>query len=123
MLWNVVHSTAAWAHDHLTHLACVQGGANADAEDGGGQKPIHAAAAEQHRHVVEALLPLTQPDADSASNWTVDSIIEEAQQSIAVDQPQIMQHQVGRCASLKARPASFDEGRRQSVQLSAAAAA
>ena len=72
----------------------MQGGADANAEDVGGQKPIHAAAAEQHREIVELLLPLTSPDQDNASNWTVDGIIQEAQQSIADDQPQQQQHQV-----------------------------
>ena len=73
----------------------LQAGADANAEDGGGQKAIHAAAAEQHRPIVELLLPKTSPDSDNASNWTVDGIIEEAQQSIADDQPQSEQPQVG----------------------------
>ena len=89
------HIVAVSAPGRGTQPAFVQGGADPNAEDGGGQKPIHAAAAEQHRDVVEALIPVTQPDADSASSWTVDGIIQEAQQSIAVEQPHIMQHQVG----------------------------
>lgn len=72
----------------------MQAGADPNAEDGGGQKAIHAAAAEQHRDVVELLLPITSPDSDNASNWTVDGIIEEAQQSIADDQPQTQHPQV-----------------------------
>ena len=76
----------------------LQAGADANAEDGGGQKAIHAAAAEQHRPIVELLLPKTSPDSDNASNWTVNGIIEEAQQSIADDQPQSEQPHVGqRC--------------------------
>lgn len=73
---------------------CMQGGANPNAEDEGGQKPIHAAAAEQHRDIVELLLPLTAPDDDSSAEWTVDGIIQEAQQHIADDQPLEQQHQV-----------------------------
>ena len=72
----------------------MQAGADPNAEDSGGQKAIHAAAAEQHRDVVELLLPKTSPDSDNASNWTVDGIIEEAQQSIADDQPQMQHPQV-----------------------------
>lgn len=72
----------------------MQGGADANAEDMGGQKPIHAAAAEQQRDIVELLLPLTSSDQDNASNWTVEGIIQEAQQSIADDDPQEQQHQV-----------------------------
>lgn len=72
----------------------MQGGGDANAEDVGGQKPIHAAAAEQHRSIVELLLPLTTPDADNAANWSVDGVIQEAQQSIADDQPVQQQHQV-----------------------------
>lgn len=72
----------------------LQGGANANAEDAGGQKPIHAAAAEQHEGIVEVLLAITTPDADNTANWTVDGIIQEAQQAIADDQPQEQQHQV-----------------------------
>ena len=72
----------------------MQGGGDANAEDVGGQKPSHAAAAEQHRSIVELLLPLTTPDADNAANWTVDGVIQEAQQSIADDQPEQQQHQV-----------------------------
>lgn len=79
----------------LNYSGGVQGGANPNAEDAGGQKPIHAAAAEQHREVVELLLPLTAPDNDSSADWTVDGVIQEAQQSIADDQPlQQPQHQV-----------------------------
>ena len=66
----------------------MQGGADANAEDAGGQKAIHAAAAEQHQGIVELLLPLTAPDADSPHAWTVDGIIQEAQQAIADDEPQ-----------------------------------
>lgn len=72
----------------------LQGGANPNAEDAGGQKPIHAAAAEQHREAVELLLPLTAPDSDSSADWTVDGVIQEAQQSVADDQPLQQQHQV-----------------------------
>ena len=43
---------------------------------------------------MELLLPLTAPDGDSSSEWTVDGIIQEAQQSIADDQPVEQQHQV-----------------------------
>ena len=73
----------------------LQAGADANAEDGGGQKAIHAAAAEQHRAIVELLLPKTSPYSDNAFDWTVDGIIEEAQQSIADDQPRSEQPQVG----------------------------
>jgi len=53
--------------------SCIaQGGADANAEDAGGQKAIHAAAAEQHRDIVELLLPQTTPDDDNAADWTVD---------------------------------------------------
>ena len=72
----------------------VQGGADSNAEDEGGQKPIHAAAAEQHRDIVQLLLPLTAPHHDSSGEWTVDGIMQEAQQSIADDQPVQQQHQV-----------------------------
>lgn len=72
----------------------MQGGADPNTEDEGGQKPIHAAAAEQHRDIVELLLPLTAPDDDSSAEWTVDGIIQEAQQSIADDHPVEQQHQV-----------------------------
>jgi len=83
------------------HLVCTdpksciaQGGADANAEDAGGQKAIHAAAAEQHRDIVELLLPQTTPDDDNAADWTVDGVIQEAQQSIADNQPDQQQHQV-----------------------------
>ena len=75
-------------------LLVLKGGADPNAEDEGGQKPIHAAAAEQHRDIVELLLPLTAPDADSSAEWTVDGVIQEAQQSIADDHPLEQQHQV-----------------------------
>ena len=78
----------------LKECRCLQGGANPNAEDEGGQKPIHAAAAEQHRDIVELLLPLTAPEDDSSSEWTVDGIIQEAQQSLADGQPLEQQHQV-----------------------------
>ncbi len=75
--------------------SCIaQGGADANAEDAGGQKAIHAAAAEQHRDIVELLLPQTTPDDDNAADWTVDGVIQEAQQSIADNQPDQQQHQV-----------------------------
>jgi len=78
-----------------TRSCIAQGGADANAEDAGGQKAIHAAAAEQHRHIVELLLPQTTPHADNAADWTVEGVIQEAQQSIAEDQPDQQQHQVG----------------------------
>ena len=78
----------------LSKQGGLQGGANPNAEDAGGQKPIHAAAAEQHRQVVEVLLPLAAPDSDSSADWTVDGIIQEAQQSVADDEPVQQQHQV-----------------------------
>ena len=77
----------------------MQGGAKPNAEDAGGQKAIHAAAAEQHRDIVELLLPLTEPDTDSSHDWTVDGIIQEAQEAIADDQPQQADHQVRCCLS------------------------
>ncbi len=79
---------------HNNRTCLEQGKADPNAEDAGGQKPIHAAAAEQHRDVVELLLPLTTPDADNTANWSVDSVIQEAQQSIADNQPDQQQHQV-----------------------------
>ena len=78
----------------LNKCGGLQGGANPNAEDAGGQKPIHAAAAEQHRQVVELLLPLTAPDDDSSASWTVDGVIQEAQQSVANDEPVQQQYQV-----------------------------
>ena len=72
----------------------AQGGADANAEDAGGQKAIHAAAAEKHRDIVELLLPQTTPDDDNAADWTVEGVIQEAQQSITEDQPDQQQHQV-----------------------------
>ncbi|DBA83555.1 TPA: hypothetical protein ACH3X2_006474 [Trebouxia sp. C0005] len=91
--------TALHAAAELGNLALVQlllqGGADANAEDAGGQKAIHAAAAEQHRDIVELLLQQTTPDDDNAADWTVEGVIQEAQQSIAEDQPDQQQHQMG----------------------------
>ena len=85
----------------LLQLVCTdttscdtQGGADANAEDAGGQKAIHAAAAEKHRDIVALLLPHTTPDDDNAADWTVEGVIHEAQQSIAEDEPDQQQHQV-----------------------------
>lgn len=96
---NILRCAARTAHHnniaYANQFVCLlQAGANPNAEDGGGRKAIHAAAAEQHREIVELLLPKTSPDSDNALNWTVDGIINEAQQSIADDQPQSQEPQV-----------------------------
>lgn len=91
---TALHAAAELGNLELVQLL-LQGGGDANAEDAGGQKAIHAAAAEQHRDIVELLLPQTTPDADNAADWTVEGVLQEAQQSIAEDQPDQQQHQMG----------------------------
>lgn len=54
-----------------------QAGANANAEDAGGHKPILAAAANGFEQVVELLLPVTTAPPDK--EWTVSAVIQRAQ--------------------------------------------
>ena len=54
-----------------------QAGADPDAADDSGAKPIAAAAAAGEREVVEALFPLTQP-ADGVADWSVTGLMEGA---------------------------------------------
>jgi hypothetical protein len=55
----------------------LQGGADPDAkEENLSARPIDAAAAAQHRDIVEMLLPCTMPA--EGAEWTVDSLMAEA---------------------------------------------
>lgn len=55
----------------------LQGGADPDAkEENLSARPIDAAAAAQHRDIVEMLLPCTTPA--EGAEWTVDSLMAEA---------------------------------------------
>jgi hypothetical protein len=59
----------------------LQAGADADArEEYSGARPIHAAAAAQHRRAVELLLPRTNPEegASSQQQWSVDALLRQA---------------------------------------------
>ena len=70
-----------------------QGGANPDAtEDNSPTRPIDAAAAAQHREIVEMLLPCTTPA--EGGNWTADSLLLKA---AAVAQGHSHQHSGGCC--------------------------
>ena len=70
---------------------CMQAGADADAEEQGGARPIEAAASAQQRDVVELLLPHTSPR--KGVQWTVDAVMEAA----AEQQQHHHQHQHDGC--------------------------
>ena len=55
-----------------------QAGADPDAADDSGAKPIAAAAAAGEREVVEALFPLTTQPADGAAAWSVTGLMDGA---------------------------------------------
>ena len=55
----------------------MQAGADPDAEDEAGARPIDAAASMQERGVVELLLPVTTPAA--SGDWTVQWLLEHAE--------------------------------------------
>ena len=55
---------------------CEQAGANPDAEDETGSKPIHAAAAAGNESVVRLLLPRTQPG--EGQKWTVEDLLADS---------------------------------------------
>ena len=67
---------------------CMQAGADPNAEDEAGARPIDAAASMQERGVVELLLPVTRPAA--SGDWTVQWLLEHAEPP-----PSVEEHQCG----------------------------
>ena len=59
----------------------MQGGANPDAKDDTGSKPIHAAAGVGDRATLDLLMPCTQPGVGEADRWTAQGLITAARQS------------------------------------------
>lgn len=55
---------------------CLQAGADANAKEEGGARPIDAAASAQQRGIVELLLPCTSPS--EGAEWTIDAVMEAA---------------------------------------------
>ncbi|KAK9828865.1 hypothetical protein WJX72_002461 [[Myrmecia] bisecta] len=75
---TALHAAAESSQPDMIKLL-LEAGANADVEDEGGHTPISAAAAAGCRQAVEMLLPRTSQPA--GAHWTVDSLIQEAQQA------------------------------------------
>ena len=73
----------------------IQGGADPNAkEQNMSARPIDAAAAAQHRDIVEMLLPCTTPG--EGAEWTADSLLAEAAAEAAA-QGHTHEHQGGCC--------------------------
>ena len=74
----------------------LQGGADPDAkEENLSARPIDAAAAAQHRDIVEMLLPCTTPA--EGAEWTVDSLMAEAAAAAAAATGHTHTHGGGCC--------------------------
>ena len=93
LLDQEVSQRAPKAHNGFESLhECLQAGADADAKEQGGARPIDAAASAQQRDVVELLLPCTTPS--KGAKWTAGAVMEAAAEQ---QQQQHQHHQHDGC--------------------------